>query len=236
MPDIHASISAHTLATRLATPAASLILDICTDDDFALDPRLVPTALRHAQIGLSRAPLSPDQRQRDIVVICQKIGKLSHGAAARLHVEGCAATILSGGMQGWYATGLPALPPAALPESGLWTLAPGPEAAFAHWLLLRFAPPCQSLPLVNASEQVAVVERFGATSIASAAALLHALALATPCLEKLALACTRQAKDTLASAALMAKCACDPRAGAPDAPALALLDVALSALRPEGAF
>jgi len=234
MPDMYGTITPYALATRQATTRAPVVLDICTAADFAADPRLVPTALRMAHCDVTRAWLPAGSQGREIVVICQKGAKLSLGAAARLHGEGCTALVLAGGVQGWHAASLPSIPVTALPDSGLWVVAPGPEAAFALWLLIRFAPPGQVLLIADPAQLEAIGEKFIAQPIRSGSALLARLVLATPTLSALAAACTTAPAHPLAFAALLAKSSRDPRAGAPDAPALALLDAALATLRLNG--
>ena len=63
------------LMRLIGTPTAPTIVDVCTDDDFAEDPRLIPTSIRAAHRDmpslLARLGDSP------VVVACQKGKKLS---------------------------------------------------------------------------------------------------------------------------------------------------------------
>ena len=40
-------IAPETLMTRIGAPDAPVLIDVCIDEDFALDPRLIPGAFRH---------------------------------------------------------------------------------------------------------------------------------------------------------------------------------------------
>ena len=72
MPDFY-EISIDGLDGRIGTPGQPALIDVCLDEDFAEDPRLIPGARRHGFAAV--AELAPGLVGRDAVVICQK-GKL----------------------------------------------------------------------------------------------------------------------------------------------------------------
>ncbi len=87
------------LARLIGTPDAPALVDICIDEDFAQDPRLIPTSFRHPFTQIEE--LLPNLQGRKTVVICQKGKKLSQGAMALLRTQGVDAEVLEGGIFGW---------------------------------------------------------------------------------------------------------------------------------------
>jgi len=160
-----ASLSAAQLSRLIGTPDAPVILDVRSDEDFARDPRLVPTArrARHDQtVDLVRWIGT-----RSAVVLCDAGRKLSEGAAALLRTAGIAAEILDGGWQAWVAAGEPALPAAPLPPAGrptLWVTRHRPkiDRIACPWLIRRFIDPEARFLFVAPAEVPAVAERFAA--------------------------------------------------------------------------
>ena len=94
-------ISCDKLARLVGTPACPKIIDVCTPDDFDLDPRVVPTAQRVAHRDAAQLTATDET----VVVICQKGKKLSHGVAAQLRSKGTPAVVLEGGVHGWRDAG-----------------------------------------------------------------------------------------------------------------------------------
>ena len=76
------SISAMQLARLIGTPECPVLVDVRTDDDFAVRPCLIPGAMRHPFDGIS--DLAPTLAGRTVVVICERGLELSEGAAALL--------------------------------------------------------------------------------------------------------------------------------------------------------
>ncbi len=66
-------ITASQLARLIGTPSAPVIIDVRIDEDFALDPDLIPSAFRHPHHDI--AMLAPQLVDKRVVVYCQK-GKL----------------------------------------------------------------------------------------------------------------------------------------------------------------
>jgi rhodanese-related sulfurtransferase len=155
------------LMRRIGTPDAPLILDVTTDEDFALDPRLIPGARRVAHHALAADPAQ--YQGQEIVVICQKGLKLSQGAAALMRMQGSAAEYLAGGNHGWKDAGLPLVPASALPgiETGgtLWVTRHRPkiDRIACPWLVRRFVDRGARFLFVEPAQVEQVAERYGAT-------------------------------------------------------------------------
>ena len=75
-------ITPKQLARLIGTPEAPVLVDVCIDEDFAADPRLIPGAFRWPFREIEA--LVPRLSGRRVVVICQKGLKLSQGAVAVL--------------------------------------------------------------------------------------------------------------------------------------------------------
>ena len=88
------------------------MIDVCIDEDFTHNPRLIPTAVRHpfTRIGQVAAQLQ-DQR---VVIVCHSGKKLSQRAAAVLRDHGVTAEFLEGGVVAWREAGQPLFPLASL--------------------------------------------------------------------------------------------------------------------------
>ncbi|MDK4731348.1 chromate resistance protein ChrB domain-containing protein [Rhizobium sp. CNPSo 3490] len=159
-------ISPDKLSRLIGTPGAPCIIDVRTDEDFALDPRLVPGSIRrdHAEVASWADGIDADA----VVVVCHKGAKLSHGVAAYLRHAGIEAESLEGGFEAWAAAG-PTVPEAKLPRrDGLgrtvWVTRARPkiDRIACPWLIRRFVDPKAVFLFVPAPEVVAVGERFGA--------------------------------------------------------------------------
>lgn len=153
-------ISPSALMRLIGTPHAPTILDVCIDDDFAEDPRLIPTAQRwpHGEIQ-SYTGDGP------VVVVCQKGLKLSHGAAAILRAKGIKAEALEGGNFAWRDAGLPLIPAGVIPAP-LWVTRHRPkiDRIACPWLIRRFVDPSAQFMFVPPAQVLSVAEKFGATA------------------------------------------------------------------------
>ncbi|MEM7669702.1 MAG: chromate resistance protein ChrB domain-containing protein [Pseudomonadota bacterium] len=171
----HSLITHDRLARLIGTPDCPVLVDICIDEDFAEDPRLVPGAFRHPFQRIE--DLAPRLAGRETVVICQKGLKLSDGAAALLRSTGLAARKLQGGMIGWRDAGLPLIPAAALPARRpdgrtLWVTPerPGVDPIACVWLIRRFADPGARILFVDPAEAALIAVKFDARPFAIAEA------------------------------------------------------------------
>lgn len=159
----YGTISAQQLTRLIGTPDCPALIDVRTDEDFAADPRLVPTAFRH---GYDRVgELAGALAGRRAVTICHRGRKLSEGAAALLRAEGVAAEVLEGGALAWAEAGLTMIPAAAIPAGGLWVTRHRPkiDRIACPWLIRRFIDPGARFLFVAPAEVPAVAERFAAT-------------------------------------------------------------------------
>ncbi|MFQ6552120.1 hypothetical protein AAD018_007210 [Aestuariibius insulae] len=166
-------LSPSRLADLIAGGASITILDLCLPEDFALDPRLIPTSVRMDWTAL--------EASGRVITVCQRGLKISQGAAALLCARGADATFLDSGAIGWAASGLPMIPVENLPQSGLWTVADGPIADIADWILQGFLHG-QTLLRVEAEVAETVAERWDAPLIEDLPSFLDAIGLATPAL------------------------------------------------------
>jgi rhodanese-related sulfurtransferase len=167
MPD-ETTLSLQALFDRIGTAEAPDVIDTRTDDDFAADPRLIPTAIRRP--GIEAADWASGFAGRDVVVYCERGLKISQGAAAWLRHVGARAASLEGGFQAWRAAGLTLVPEAKLPPRDgqgrtLWVTRSRPkiDRIACPWLIRRFVDPTAVFLFVAPAEVAAVADRFGAT-------------------------------------------------------------------------
>ncbi len=166
MPSFN-EIASKNLMRRLGGPETPIVIDVCTDDDFVLDPRLIPTSMRCPAAEIDR--LLPEMEGRAVVVVCQKGRKLSHGAAALLQAQGIAAEVLSGGIWAWRDAELPLIPAELLNRIGApgsrWVTRNRPriDRIASPWLIRRFIDPKAQILFVPTAEVAAVADRFNAT-------------------------------------------------------------------------
>lgn len=161
-------ISIDRLARLVGTPKCPALIDVRTDEDFALDPRLIPGSVRchhaHVHDWMDRF------KGRPAIVVCHRGRKLSEGVAAWLRHEGVSAEVLEGGYEAWAAAGLPAVPEAKLPPRDpygrtVWVTRSRPKVdrIACAWLIRRFVDPGAVFLFVTPAEVEAVGERFAAT-------------------------------------------------------------------------
>ncbi|MBT0956611.1 chromate resistance protein [Alphaproteobacteria bacterium KMM 3653] len=159
-------ISNTQLMHILCTSDAYVIADLRLEEDFALDPALIPTARRLPFDRL--AEHAEALAGRRVVTVCHKGLKISHGAAAQLRALGIEAEALSGGQVAWREAGLPLIPASAIPapmRGTLWVTRHRPkiDRIACPWLIRRFVDPEAQFLFVPPAEALAVAERFGAT-------------------------------------------------------------------------
>ena len=164
------SISPDKLVRLIGRHDSPNLIDVCTDEDFDCDPRLVPGAVRRSHTNVSDWAQELAVGGRPAVVICQKGLKLSQGAAAWLRHEGIPADSLEGGALGWATAGLPMVPVATLPPRDargrtVWVTRARPKVdrIACPWLIRRVVDPAAVFLFVNPSDVPGVAERFEAT-------------------------------------------------------------------------
>ena len=161
-------ITVSQLSRLIGTPDVPVLIDICIEEDFAADPRLIPGALRHPFNDI--AALVPELAGRRAVVVCQKGLKLSEGAAAILRDHGVEAESLEGGNFGWRDAGLPLVPAEKIPERNaegrtVWVTRHRPkiDRIACPWLIRRFIDPKAQFLFVSPAQVAGVADRYNAT-------------------------------------------------------------------------
>ncbi len=157
------TITPTQLLRLIGTSDQPTLVDICIDEDFAEDPRLIPTSFRHPFTAID--DLVPSLQGRKTVVICQKGKKLSQGAAALLRSHNINAEVLEGGIFAWRDAGGPLVRAEVLPKRGaLWVTRHRPkiDRIACPWLIRRFIDPDARFLYVAPSEVMDVADKFGA--------------------------------------------------------------------------
>ncbi len=163
------SISIERLSKLIGRPDCPVLIDVCTEPDFACDPRLVPGSVRRQHSDVEA--WGPGHAGQDVVVICQKGLKLSEGVAGWLRRFGARARHLEGGALAWAEARLPMLVSERVPDrrpdgSTLWVTRARPkiDRIACPWLIRRFVDRSATFLFVSPSQVSGVAERFGATS------------------------------------------------------------------------
>ena len=163
------SFSPEKLSRLIGRSDCPVLIDVCTQADFALDPRLVPGSIRRSHEDV--AMWGPAHAGQDVIVICQKGLKLSEGVAGWLRHFGARARNLEGGAMGWARAGLPMVATAKVPDrradgSTLWVTRSRAkiDSIACPWLIRRFVDPSAVFLFVSPPEVRGVAERFDATS------------------------------------------------------------------------
>lgn len=173
-------ITVKQLARLVGTPDSPVIIDLCIDEDFSVDPRLIPSAYRHPFTAV--AELADSCRDKAVVLYCQKGKKISEGAAAILRTLGVRAEVLQGGQFAWRDAGLPLVPFAKIPSTSDQSLAvtdncrrktrsvwvtrqrPKIDRIACPWLIRRFIDPDAQFLFVAPATVLDVAEKFNATA------------------------------------------------------------------------
>ena len=166
----HTSISIDDLARLIGTPDCPVILNVCIDDDFSLDPRFIPGSVRRSHKQISDSGIAQEFAGRSVVVYCQRGEKLSQGVAAWLRHQGIGAHNVEGGFEAWRQAGLPLVrseivPPRDQQGRTVWVTRERPKVdrIACPWLIRRFIDPHAVFLFVEASQVALVADRFAAT-------------------------------------------------------------------------
>ncbi len=156
------------LARLVGIPDAPILLDVRTDEDFRVDPQILPAAIRHPFDKMD--DIAGRLNGRKVIVYCQKGFKISQGAAAMLRAGGVAAETLHGGQFAWRDAGLPmvhanAIPPRDSEGRTVWVTRHRPkiDRIACPWLIRRFVDPNARFLFVAPDQVTNVAERFQAT-------------------------------------------------------------------------
>ncbi|MCR9139379.1 MAG: sulfurtransferase/chromate resistance protein [Alphaproteobacteria bacterium] len=160
-------ITISQLARLVGTPEVPVLIDVSVDEDFNLDPCLIPSAFRYPYDSIS--DLSQKMQSKRVVVYCRKGLKLSQGAAAILRNSGVEAETLEGGHIGWRQAGLAMVPEEKLPQRNgqgqtVWVTRQRPkiDRIACPWLIRRFVDPNAQFLFVAPSQVLSVADRFNA--------------------------------------------------------------------------
>jgi rhodanese-related sulfurtransferase len=161
-------ITVQQLLRLIGTPQAPVIIDVCIDDDYQEDPRLIPGSVRHPFNKIEQ--LSQTLQGKRVVVVCQKGKKLSQGAAALLRAKGIKTETLAGGIFAWRDAGAMLIPAMAIPGENAtggtrWVTRQRPkiDRIACPWLIKRFVDPAATFMFVAPSDVIEVADRFDAT-------------------------------------------------------------------------
>ncbi|HUS52698.1 MAG TPA: sulfurtransferase/chromate resistance protein [Thermohalobaculum sp.] len=161
-------ITVSQLSRRIGLPDAPAIIDVRIDEDFAVDPRLIPGSRRRD--FNTAAAWASEYAGRQVVVLCHRGKKISQGAAAWLRHEGLAAETLEGGFEAWAAASQSLVHEASLPPRDakgrtVWVTRARPkiDRIACPWLIRRFVDPDAVFLYVAPPEVSAVADRFAAT-------------------------------------------------------------------------
>jgi len=162
------TISTDKLARLVGTPKCPVLVDVRTDEDFAAEPRLIPSSFRRE--SASPSAWAGELNGHSAIVVCQKGQKLSAGVAAWLRHAGVPADLLEGGILAWAKAGLPLvnakkLPPLDAAGRTVWVTRSRPkiDRIACPWLIRRFVDPNAVFLFVAPPEVLQVAERFAAT-------------------------------------------------------------------------
>lgn len=159
-------ITVRQLARLVGTPAAPVILDVRTDEEFAADPRKLPASLLVDPATASRRAAKIGTRT---IVLCERGTGASQGIAAWLRQAGTQAETLEGGFEAWRSAGSVlvnslVLPPRDAEGRTVWVTRARPKVdrIACPWLIRRFVDPVAVFLFVAPAEVAAVAEQFGA--------------------------------------------------------------------------
>jgi rhodanese-related sulfurtransferase len=160
------AISPEKLARLMGVPHGPALVDVRAKEDFAADPRFIPSAIRRP--SESASSWAPEFAGRSAVVICERGQKLSEGVAAWLrHAGASSAEVLLGGHAAWAQAGLPLVPEGKLPPRDsqgrtVWVTRSRPkiDRIACPWLIRRFVDPEAVFLFVAPAEVQSVAERF----------------------------------------------------------------------------
>ena len=161
------SISTEKLVRLIGTANTPALIDVRTNEDFAIDARLIPGSRRRN--AHEAADWGREFAGRSAVVVGRRGQQLAQGAAAWLRHVGVKAEVLEGGFEAWKAAKLPLVPTSKLPNRDalgrtVWVTRARPkiDRIACPWLIRRFVDPNAVFLYVAPSEVAAIGERFGA--------------------------------------------------------------------------
>jgi rhodanese-related sulfurtransferase len=167
MPALN-TISVDKLNRLIGTAKGPALIDVRTDEDFALSPSLIPGSVRRPH---DKTPAwAAEFGGRTAIVICHQGLKLGQGVAAWLRHSGIDADALEGGYEAWANAKLPLIKTTPMPQRDaqgrtVWVTRSRPKVdrIACPWLIRRFIDPLAVFLFVNPSDVEGVAARFSAT-------------------------------------------------------------------------
>jgi hypothetical protein len=131
--------------------------------------QILPASLRRPAVDVEAWASGLDRKE--VVVVCQRGGKWSHGVAAWLRQLEFDAVSLEGGFEAWAAAGYPLVQTSHIPTPDtrgrtVWVTRARPkiDRIACPWLIRRFIDPFAVFLFVPPAEVLDVAEKFGATA------------------------------------------------------------------------
>lgn len=157
------NISPSQLIRLIGTPDCPLLVDVGLDEDYEQLPYLIPGAAHYLHQHLDVLHDAAEDCQ--VIVICQKGRKLSHGLMSLLQSIGIDAPYLTGGNGAWHRLDeAPSIAGNRLNATQRWLTRHRPKIdPIAYpWLIRRFINPKAEFLLVSPNEVLSVAERYDA--------------------------------------------------------------------------
>jgi rhodanese-related sulfurtransferase len=161
-------ITVSKLSRLIGLPHSPTIVDVRSDEEFAADPRLIPSSQRRDFSTV--ASWGPDYKDQSVVVVCHEGLQLSQGVGAWMRAQGIDAQTIEGGFQAWRKEHQLLVRADKLPlrddkDRTVWVTRARPKVVriACPWLIRRFVDPKAVFLFVAPSEVTAVAERFKAT-------------------------------------------------------------------------
>jgi rhodanese-related sulfurtransferase len=139
-------ITVAQLARFIGLPGAPALVDVRADEEFQIDPRIIPTAQRHGSRDV--AGWSKHCVGQTVVVLCQCGGTPSQATAAWLRHQGLDAQTPEGGYEAWCKEGQPLVRDGMIPQRDgegrtVWVTRARPKVVriACPWLIRRFIDP-----------------------------------------------------------------------------------------------
>jgi len=161
-------ITVSQLSRLIGLPQTPIIIDVRAQDEFAVDPRLIPSAKRIEPEGVTRS-IGRFERH-SVIVVCHEGLQLSQGISAWLRHQGVTAQTLEGGFAAWRANGHLLVPADKVPARDtegrtVWVTRARPKIVriACPWLIRRVIDREAVFLFVAPSEVMAVAKQFQAT-------------------------------------------------------------------------
>ena len=161
-------ITVAQLSRFIGLADAPALVDVRADEEFQIDPRIIPTVQRHGSQDVAR--WSKHYEGQTIVGLCQRGGAPSQATAAWLRHQGLDAQTLEGGYEAWSKEGQPLVRDERIPRRDsegrtVWVTRARPKVVrvACPWLIRRFIDPRAVFLFVPPAEVAGVADHGQAT-------------------------------------------------------------------------